>query len=814
MEQNYILEMRGISKEFPGVKALDDVNLELKPGEVHALVGENGAGKSTLMKILTGNYFPDEGEIFLRGKPVHFANPHQALQAGISIIHQELNLVPEMNASQNIFLGTQVATGRIGIIDRGKRQQLAMKALQDLNVAINVMTPIRRLSVAHQQMIEIAKALSIKSDILVMDEPTSALTDHEIETLYEVIFSLKNRGVAVIYISHRLDEVFHLADRITVLRDGRNVATRAARELTMDDLVRMMVGRELQRFFQHRVRPGAAHWNRDKGKQITLNLLRNYPDLKGIYAANDTMALGAVEALEEIDRLSEVVVLGTDGTPEAVEAIRAGRLRATLATSGYDYGRVGLELAIRALEGQQLPRRITWPAVLITSENLHIYFPVSGKETARFTKELNEDLMSLGPAPMSSRPYRIGVVVKTLENPYWRLMKQGYQEMASRYGVTVEVVAASSEEDEEEQLALAESLLAKGCDALCVSPISNTNLLPVINQAARLRLPVINVDDAVITEAPVTTVLSADQVAIGVQAVEYLKQQVPAGMGVTMIGGRPGSQASRDRGQGFYKRLKSAGLSLVRNRKVALEVKHLSTKELLKNVSFSAHWGEIFGIAGLVGAGRTELARAIFGADRIEKGAIYLDGQPVTINSPRDAIKKGIALVPEDRKVQGLVLEMPVLNNTTLTILDRLASWGFIHRRQRQDIAGEYVTKLAIKTPSVNQIVKFLSGGNQQKVVIAKWLASQARILIFDEPTRGIDIGAKVEVRELVNELVKEGVCVILISSELPELLGMCDRVIVMHEGQVTGEFEAEWTSEEEILQHASGLANEFVTNH
>ena len=255
----------------------------------------------------------------------------------------------------------------------------------------------------------------------------------------------------------------------------------------------------------------------------------------------------------------------------------------------------------------------------------------------------------------------------------------------------------------------------------------------------------------------------------------------------------------------------SAGQGEESHRQIALEVKGLSTKELLKDINFTAHWGEIFGIAGLVGAGRTELVRAIFGADPIQHGQIYVDGRQTTIKSPRDAIRLGIGLVPEDRKTQGLVLGMPVLNNTTLTILDRLSSWSVLQRGNRQKVADEYVDRLAVKTPSTSQLVRYLSGGNQQKVVIAKWLASQARILIFDEPTRGIDVGAKVEVRALINELAKQGVCVILISSELPEVLGMCDRVMVMHEGRVTGDFEAVWTSEEEILHYASGLTSEFV---
>ncbi|MCB0154771.1 MAG: substrate-binding domain-containing protein, partial [Anaerolineae bacterium] len=409
--------------------------------------------------------------------------------------------------------------------------------------------------------------------------------------------------------------------------------------------------------------------------------------------------------------------------------------------------------------------------------------------------------------------YTIGVVLKTLSNQHWQVMKRGYEETAQKYNVRVKVVAADSEGEEAQQLALTEALLAEGCDALCVSPLTGTNLTPVVEQALAAGLPVINVDDARVEGTAVTTLLSAGQVAIGQQVADYFINKLRSGDRVAMIGGKPGSQAAELRRRGFYRGLKKSELVFTHNRKIALEVKNLSTKDLLKNVNFTAHWGEIFGIAGLIGAGRTELVRAIFGADPIQSGEILVDGQSVTIKSPRDAIKLGLGLVPEDRKNQGLILGMSVLNNATLTILDRIAGWGIIQTARRRGIAEEYVAKLSVKTPSLSQQVRFLSGGNQQKVVIAKWLASQARILIFDEPTRGIDVGAKVEIRELVNELVKQGVCVIVISSELPEVLGICDRIMVMHEGRVTGVFEAVWTSEEEILHYASGLTTEFVPN-
>jgi ribose transport system ATP-binding protein len=498
----YRLEMRGITKAFPGVQALDNVELLVRPGEVHALVGENGAGKSTLMKILTGAYQADHGEIRLRGQTVEFHNPHQARSAGIAMVHQELNLVPDMTAAQNLFLGTNEGVRRLGIVDWRVRRQRARAVLGELGLVLDVDVPVRALSVAHQQMIEIAKVLSMNADVLVMDEPTSSLTDREIERLYEVTRALKQRGVSIIYISHRLDEIFDLSDRVTVLRDGCNVTTEDTADMTMERLVRLMVGRDISQIFRHR--PAAA---------------------------------------------------------------------ATLA-----------------------------------------------------------------------------------------------------------------------------------------------------------------------------------------------------------------------------------------GERVALRVEGLSTPGLLRDVSFEARHGEILGLAGLMGAGRTELVRAIFGADPIESGTIYVEGQRCTIKQPRDAIRLGIGLVPEDRKTQGLILDMAVANNCTLTILNRISRWGVLRMGKRQGVAEEYVQRLAIKTPSTRQIARYLSGGNQQKVVISKWLASDARILIFDEPTRGIDVGAKLEVRGLLEDLARQGACVILISSELPEILGMCDRVLVLHEGRVAGEFDAAATTEEEVLHAASGL--------
>lgn len=490
------LEMRNISKQYPGVRALDDVSLSVEVGEIHALLGENGAGKSTMMKILAGAQSKDGGEILLNGSVVHIDSPQQAMALGISIIYQEFNLVPFLSAGENIYLGREPRAAIPGFVDFKKLYADAQVVLDKLGVKIDARAPVNTLSVAGQQMVEIAKATSKKSKIIVMDEPSATLTDHELRALFRLMLQLKSEGVSIVYISHRLEEIVEVCDRATIMRDGRHVATKDVKDLTREEIIRLMVGRELK-----------------------------------------------------------------DAIPK---------------------------------------------------------------------------------------------------------------------------VAA---------------------------PVGD----------------------------------------------------------------------------------------------VALEVKHLTRKGVLNDISFAVHKGEVLGIAGLVGAGRTETARVIFGADPMDSGSIEVFGQPVRIKSPQDAIKHGIGLVTEDRKQQGLVLGMAVRENTTLANLDFLSSLGFIRRGDERQVAEKYRGDLAIKTPTIEQTVHNLSGGNQQKVVLAKWLFTGSKILIFDEPTRGIDVGAKSEIYKLMNELAKNGVAIIMISSELPEVLGMSDRIVVMHEGRITGELSRAEATQEKIMHLATG---------
>ncbi len=487
------LKMTGISKRFHGVQALQKVDFSAELGQVTALVGENGAGKSTLMKILTGIHRRDEGEIYLDGVPARLDSPLTAMHSGISIIHQELNVLPNLSIWENIFVGHAPKKGLF--IDRDFAQKRTAELLRRVDLNINPNTEARYLSTAQKQMVEILRAIAFDAKIVVMDEPTSSLTRRETDVLFRIIRSLKEQNIGIIYISHRMEEIMELADCVTVLRDGRLVGSLDRSEMTEYRIISMMVGRELNEIF-------------------------------------------------------------------------------------------------------------------------------------------------------AKRPAQIGDVV-----------------------------------------------------------------------------------------------------------------------------------------------LEARGLSV----------------GFVKDVSFQVRAGEILGFSGLVGAGRSETMRLIFGVDKREAGEIYLNGKLLDIRCPSDAIDAGIALVPEDRKEQALILGLDIRDNVSLAILKKLRDGLFVNDAKQDRLTREYVQELRVATPSIRQKVKNLSGGNQQKVVLAKWMASKPKVLILDEPTRGIDVGAKQEIHSLMSDLAQQGVAIIMISSEMPEILGMSDRIVVMHEGRVKGELTRAEASQERIMQMAIG---------
>lgn len=496
-----MLVAENITKRFSGVTALENVHMELHAGQVNAILGENGAGKSTLMKILSGVYPDYEGQILLDGKRVSFANPREAQHAGIAIIHQELNLVPYLSITENIFLGREL-TNNWGMLDKSAMRDKTQALLNRLQLNINPDTSIFDLKVGQQQVVEIAKALLTDCKVIIMDEPTSAITESEVEVLFGIIAALRNEGKAVVYISHKLDELFKIADRFTVLRDGRTIEAGMMKGITHDQLIHKMVGREI------------------------------------------------------------------------------------------------------------------------------------------------------------------------------KIVKRE------------------------------------------------------------------------IKESPVTPILTAENISL----------------------------------------------------------RHPENKQrlLVKNVSFSLYKGEVLGIFGLMGAGRTELLETLFGLHpKLSSGTIKVDQQASNFRTPGDAMKAGLALVPEDRKKDGLILGLDVKANISLTTLDNLQSSGLLNARREQALAIKYIDALSIKTPSSSQSAKNLSGGNQQKIVLAKCLATQPKILMLDEPTRGIDINAKNEIYKLIMQLAASGLAIIMVSSELPEILAISDRILVMAEGVITAEFNAAQANENNILKAA-----------
>ncbi|SKA94908.1 sugar ABC transporter ATP-binding protein [Sporosarcina newyorkensis] len=491
-----MIAMSGISKSFNGNKVLEDVQFEVKKGEIHALMGENGAGKSTMMKILTGIYSRDAGEVWVKGEKVEFKNAKEAEEAGIAVIHQELNILPDLTVAENFYLGNEQTFGKSGILKTKEMNRQAEEILSKLGLDIDARTVTRELSVGKQQIIEIAKAVSSNAEVIIMDEPTAALTDREIETLFATVRSLQAQGVSFVYISHRMEEIFAMCDRITILRDGQYVGVRKIKETTFEEIVQMMVGREL---------------------------------------------------------------------------------------------------------GERFPKR------------------------------------------------------------------------------------------------------------------------------------------------------------------------------------------SHDIGD------------------VKMKVEGLTHDGFFEDVSFEVRKGEILGIAGLMGAGRTEVIQSIFGYRKLTSGQIFIDGKPVTISNPLQAKKLGIGYVTEDRKSEGLILDFSVRDNMSLTNFDRISQSAIIRKGKENALYDMMSKRLRVRTSGPEQAVKSLSGGNQQKVVIAKWLGIEPDILFLDEPTRGVDVGAKKEIYSIINELAERGVAIVMISSELPEVIGMADRVLVMHEGQLMADIPKEDMTQERIMHFATG---------
>lgn len=499
MSQEIILKMEGITKLFPGVRALDKVDLELRKGEVHAVIGENGAGKSTLMKVLLGIYTPEEGTVTYKGKKVNFTSPLDALHSGIAMIHQEISLIPTMDVTENIWLGRENQFMKAGMIHKKARYEKTEELLKQLDIKLDIKALVKNLSVAQMQMVELIRATSYGADVIIMDEPTSALADDEVKTLYRIVADLSKKGVSIIFISHKLEEIFDICDRVSVYRDGQYIATRDCTDITQPELVNMIAGRDI------------------------------------------------------------------------------------------------------------------------------------------------------------------------------------------------------------------------------------TNLFP--------------------------------------------KQTAEIG-------------------------------------DVVLEVKNFNRIGVFKDINFSVRRGEILGISGLVGAGRSEIMRAVFGSDPKDSGEVFIDGRQVRIRNPKDALDNGLAMLTEDRMRSGSIYALSVKANTTIAVLGRLCNkMGVIDSKKEREVFEENRDMMAVKCSSEKQLISQLSGGNQQKVLIGRWLLTEPKVLIVDEPTRGIDVGSKSEIHKLLSTLAGKGMAIIMISSELPEILGMSDRILVIRHGRVVCECDRAEATQESLITHAFGAS-------
>ena len=672
-----IVSIRRLSKAFSGVRALENVQFDLLPGEVHALMGENGAGKSTLMKILAGVYQRDNGEILLDGKAVDITSPRSAQAHGICIVHQELNLMNHLSAAQNIFIGREPRKHMGVFVDEDALNRQASAIFERMHLKLDPRTPVGELTVAKQQMVEIAKALSFDSRVLIMDEPTAALNSAEVADLFRIIRQLRGNGVGIAYISHKMDELQQIADRVTVMRDGQYIDTVPMATTSVDRIINMMVGREIGDVSNHA------------------------PDTSGNEVALEVRGLNRGKAIRNVSfTLRKGEILGFAGL------MGAGRTEVARAVFGAD--------------------RIDSGEILVHGKKAAIRSPEDA--VAHGVGYLSEDRKHFGLAT--------GLDVET------NIVMSSLKRFLSFGGFVDEARTRTTAESYVKQLQIKTPSVEKQ-----VKLLSGGNQQKIVIAKWLLR----DCD-----------ILFFDEPTRGIDV---------------------GAKSE------IYKLLNALA----------------EQGKAIRNVSFTLRKGEILGFAGLMGAGRTEVARAVFGADRIDSGEILVHGKKAAIRSPEDAVAHGVGYLSEDRKHFGLATGLDVETNIVMSSLKRFLSFGgFVDEARTRTTAESYVKQLQIKTPSVEKQVKLLSGGNQQKIVIAKWLLRDCDILFFDEPTRGIDVGAKSEIYKLLNALAEQGKAIVMISSELPEVLRMSHRILVMCEGRITGELSGHDATQEKVMQLAT----------
>ncbi|GGQ69246.1 sugar ABC transporter ATP-binding protein [Couchioplanes azureus] len=648
-----LLEVVDVCKEFPGVRALDGVSFTLQPGEVHALVGENGAGKSTLIKVLTGVHHPDRGRLRYRAEPVRFDSPMDAQRAGISAIHQEVNLIPLMSVAHNLFLGREPRT-TLGLLDEKRMVREAREVLSRYGVATDVRRQLGTLALGAQQMVALARAVMIDARVVIMDEPTSSLEPREVETLFGVIGDLHAKGIGVVYVSHRLDELYRICDTVTILRDGKVVHTGRLADLERIRLVALMLGRETATVRRQGFTTFATHHSSSRS-----------------------------------------------GTPSPIP----GNRQATPSPAGADAGRTRAD----------------------------------ANPAPRHTGATDDE-----PQAHPSRP---------------RATDDHAHAHPSHTRAT-------------DDHAHAHPSHTRATD-------DHAHAHPGHTRAT---------DDHAHAHPGHTRVTGSDARAD--------TSQRPTDTD------HPQADASRSQvGEGDS----HAGDPVLR-------VTGLSSRQRLHDIGFTVRRGEVVGLGGLLGAGRSETIKAIAGAYPIDSGVIEVDGKDLRHPTTVRAVRAGIAVLPEDRKAEGIVPGLSVRENIALAVLPQLSRWGLVSDRKIDKIVDRYMTRLRIKASSPHQGVGDLSGGNQQKVLLARLLATNPRILLLDEPTRGIDIGAKAEVQGLIDDLAAEGLGVVLVSSDAEELVEGSHRVVVLRDGTIIGELQGENVTTEALLETIATAAHEAAT--
>ncbi len=850
-EQPPILEMKNITKTFPGVKALSNVSFQVAAGEIHCLVGENGAGKSTLMKVLSGVYPHGtyDGDILFNGQVQKFSGIADSEKVGIAIIYQELALVPEMTVYENIFLGNEIKRGFI--VDWNETIKRATEALKRVRLNVNPGTKVKDLGVGKQQLIEIAKALSKEVKLLILDEPTAALNEDDSENLLNLIRDLKEHGVSCVMISHKLKEVIAIADTVTVLRDGQTITTLDAHkgEVTEPVLIKHMVGREINNIYPQRQRnpfraTAAAVEEAHAAGVKVISYDRLITDTKAVdyYVTFDSPAVGAQQAQYLVDHavgkgnpLYLYAGAQTDSNTFYLLQGAWGVLQPKIADGTFVIKNSSQAVSLQgnaALTREQqnaIVRQITtnWDphtarnmaqsnlALASAADKGNVFVLAPNDNTARTIAEVfaadtdvksclitgmdaeEASAQSILDGKQSMTVFKdVRTLVQTAVNAAGALLKGQAPAVNGSYNNgAIDVPALQSPVASVDKTNVKATLIDSGYYADAKAANASQAPAPSSNPVVGVILP---------TQDEPRWIQDQKRFQDAFRA---------AGYNVEILF----SQGDAAKEKANVKALLSKGIKVLiicpqGGGEIVLEVKNWKAydpalgRDILHDMNFKVRKGEIVGIAGLMGSGRTELALSLFGNSKAYRteGEIWVGGKPQRFSHPHDAIAAGMAYATEDRKAAGLILIQDIKQNTTLANLQEIAHRGIVDSNAEIKIAEEYRRSLNIKTPSIEQRVGNLSGGNQQKVCIAKWLFVKPDLLILDEPTRGIDVGAKYEIYTIMAKLVQEGMSIIMISSELPEVLGMSDRVYVVSSGRITGELPIEEATQEKIMQLAT----------